>query len=162
MKQKPQVMVALGFVSAIWYTDGKDEWQLTFNKQKSWGKSNKRATYVMLAKNTQEIILVRWKPTKTAIPKGADKQKRLVHTWSHWPLMGAWKIPTARTRFRKAGRITRIEYSSDKFEHEPDKRGKFHFYFHDFKKSVPLYMNSKEDAFKFKHPRLLSGRGIIA
>lgn len=156
------VYTALGFVTTIRYKQGKTEWELNFDKQQSWNRTNKKAVYVMLAKNTKEILLVPWKPKKTALPKGAQKQKRLVKTWSDWDVMNAWEIQITHKRMQGAGRITRIEYISDKFEIEGDKRDKFHLYRHDFKNVVPFSMSSNEDVFKFKHPRLLSRRGIIA
>jgi len=160
---KKNVYTVLGFVSSIRYVDkAGTEYEYTFGKQRSWNKPSKKEVYVMLAKNTTEIILVKWKPKKIQLPKGADKQKKLVSTWSNWRVENAWSIWVSKTRLSKAGKITRIEYTSDKFETSGDKRGKFHLYRHDFKMVVPFYMSSKEDSFKFKHPRLLNSRGIIA
>lgn len=159
---KKDVYTALGFVTSLRYKQGRTEWELTFDKQMSWSKTSKKTVYVMLAKNTKEILLIRWNPKKTAVPKGSHKQKRLVTTWSDWEVENAWEIPIQKVKMSGAGRITRIEYTSDKFELEGDKRSKFHLYRHDFKSVVPFSMSAKEDVFKFKHPRLLSSRGIIA
>ena len=156
------VYTALGFVSALRYKQGKSEWELTFDKNNSWSKTNKKAVYVMLARDTTEILLVRWKPKKTTVPTGAEKQKKLVHTWSNWSYLNAWTLPAERKKMVRAGRITRIEYTSDKFDTSGDKRGTFHLYRHDFKLAVPFFMSTNEDVFKFKNPRLLSARGIIA
>ncbi len=160
MTQK--VYTALGFVTAIRYRQRRDEWELTFDKQSAWKRTNKTSVFVMLAKNTKEILIVRWRPTKIDVPRGNQKQKQLVETWSDWEVKNAFRIPTTKTKLKDAGRITRIEYTSDKFEQPGDKRGTFHLYRHDFKAVVPFSMSSKEDVFKFKHPRLLSSRGIIA
>lgn len=156
------VYTALGFVTAIRYKQGREEWELTFDKQKSWSRTNKKAVYVMLAKSTKEILLIPWRPTKVNVPKGSAKQKRLVKAWSNWEIENAFRIPTTKTKLKRVGKITRIEYTSDKFERRGDKREEFHLYRHDFDDVVPFFMSSKEDVFKFEHPRLLSGDGIIA
>lgn len=156
------VYTALGFVSALRYEQNKNEWELTFDKNNSWSKTNKKAVYVMLARDTTEILLVRWQPKKTTVPPGADKQKKLVRTWSRWEYLNAWTLPTERKKMHPAGRITRIEYTSDKFDVSRDKRGTFNLYRHDFESVVPFYMSTNEDVFKFSFPLLLSGRGIIA
>lgn len=157
---KKTVYTALGFASSIRYKQGSTEWELAFNKQMSW-KRNRRV-FVMLARDTTEILIVEWNSKKTAIPRRAQKQKQLVKSWNSWDVSNAWEIPILNKTMCGSGRITRIEYTSDKFDRPTDKRGRFHLYRHDFVNVVPFSVSVDEDMFKFKHPRLLSSRGIIA
>lgn len=156
------VYTALGFVTMLRYKQGNQEWELNFDNKSSWSTTKKKTVYVMLTHNTSEILLVRWNPKKTNVPPGHSKQKQLVKTWSDWDVSEAWELDIPEKRFSGAGRITRIEYSSDKFDEQGDKRGKFHLYRHDFKKVVPFSMTRQEETFKFKHSRLWNSRGIIA
>ena len=159
---KKPVYTSLGFVTVLRYQQGNQEWELNFDNKSSWSTTKKKAVYVMLSRNTSEILLARWNPKKTMVPRGAAKQKQLVKTWSDWDVAEAWELSIPKKRLTGAGRITRIEYSSDKFDEKGDERGKFHLYRHNFKNVVPFSMSKQEDIFKFKHPRLWNSRGIIA
>jgi len=153
---------ALGFVTLIRFVDSKgEEWEFTFPKKQSWGVSGSKNARVMLAKNQKEIIVIGWKPKITKMPRDGKLQKKLAHMWSHWHVQNAWELSIPNVKLNKVGKITRIEYISDKFERSGDKRGKFNLYRHDFKKKVDFYSNKSETVFQFKHPQLLSSRGIL-
>lgn len=159
---KKLVYSSLGFVSVLRYKQGNQEWELNFGNKLSWSATKRNTVYVMLARNTREIFLVRWNPKKTKVPRGATKQKQLVKTWSDWNVSEARELFMPKQTMHGAGRLTRIEYTSDKFDEDGDEPDKFHLYRHNVKNVVPFFMSKQEDLFKFKHPRLWNSRGIIA
>jgi hypothetical protein len=152
----------LGFVSLIRYTDlNGDDFELSFKTKNSWSLSG-QDSFLMVAESEKVISIVPWKAQKTPIPKGANKQKGLYCDWSGYEQSEAYKINLPRSYPILIGHITRIEYTSDKFDRRGDKAGKFNLYRHDFKRKQKLYSNRAETIYTITSKQtLVNYRGII-
>ena len=146
----------------IRYTDlDGDDYELTFKPKNSWSVKGEDS-FLMFAESEKVITIAPWKAKKTAIPRGATKQKSLYCDWSGYEQNEAYKIDVPRVYPILIGHIQRIEYTSDKFDRRGDKAGKFNLYRHDFKKKQKLYSNKANTVYTIVSKQtLVNYRGII-
>lgn len=158
------IYTCLGFVSEIKYTDKKgDAYILEFKAKQTWNTQTGKDSFVMVASGQREILIVLWnKPKATKMPARAGKAKELYSDWTDYESQVAYKINVPKAKAPLIGYITRIEYTSDKFEQSGDGPGHFHLYRHKFKAKQKLYANKGNTIFKIRsNTTLLNYRGII-
>ena len=158
------VVTCLGFVSEIRYTDlNGDDYELNFRTKNSWNVKTGKDAYLMVAESSKVISLLPWENTKvTTTPERYRSQKALYCDWSGYDQTEAFKVEIPRAEPHQMGYITRIEYTSDKFERKGDRPGKFSLYRHTFKKRQKLYSNRAENIYAIVSKQtLVNYRGII-
>lgn len=151
----------LGFVTVLMWEDLEGATAIA-----NWPGIKSRSKNARLALCTNEsgtaIYLLPWhKNVKhSALPKGADGQKRRFKIWAEFEAVEAFTIVVKKDTLFLCGRPLRVEYESDKWT------GRQTLYFHNFKKrGCKLYVNKGEpETFGILHEKgqqIVSGRGII-
>lgn len=162
------VVTCLGFVSEIRYTEKGtgNEYVLEFKSKNSWNTQTGKDSFLMVTAAKHEIAIIPWSKVKRVeVPKGAKSRKAFYEDWAGYEQTEAFRLTVPKSKPALIGHITRIEYTSDKFERKGDKAGKFHLYRHVFRKKQKLYSNRVHTVLAIVGPRsksLLNYRGIVA
>lgn len=158
------IYTCLGFVTEMRFVDKDgDEFDLSFKPKNSWSLTTGKNSYLMIAKGKKEIILIPWKKPKNAlVPSGGAAQKKLYSDWSGYDNTEAYRTNLPKAKLLLIGRITGIEYTSDKFERKGDRPGKFNLWKHKFRVKQKLYANKANTIFAIRSNKtLFNYRGII-
>lgn len=136
----------LGFVAEIEFSSDDSDYLVRFPQKKSWSIKGKRST-VLLALSKRELIMIPWRARSVKVSRYHKGAGKIYQLWSGYDIDRAFSltIPKKKTDLDLLGRITRIEYTSDKLERRGDHQGKFHLYRHDFLKPPLIFANNNKN-----------------
>jgi hypothetical protein len=97
---------------------------------------------------------------------GQSAGHRLFGRWADYDadLSVSFTIPDSSTTLHKAGKLYRMEYTSDKIDRDRDQKGRFNVYVHRFKKPLDFYADSATSPRVWaakSNRKIVTARGLI-
>jgi len=161
----PATLVFLGFAYELLWRDMHNREKISLFKLQTSLEVRAKHVYGLFSNGPGTAIYSL--PLRALALQETRRRSPLFRRWADYDtdIEFRFNLPDSQARLERAGKLDKVEYTSDKLERPGDQKGRFRLYTHKFRTPLDLYTdranNPRVFGAQLGTKRLVTSRGLV-